>query len=259
MSNRHWPPSQLIELRSSGRRAQLLGLSTDLIAESIRRDGGFESSLAEMAMEQLQAQPPGTVIDVGANIGSFAIALALNAPDFRLLCFEAQRLVAYQLAGAVALNGLASVHVFHQAVGDTLGDIEITAPDYAIEPNVGAMSLDSDINALRGATTQGARERVRMVTLDSLDVTDLRLSKVDVEGMELNVLKGSERLLARNGFPPILAECWQNDWFSDHRAALVAWFELHGYVLKQHGDNYLATHRSRPVRPQMPPVPRPWV
>ncbi|WP_214278586.1 hypothetical protein, partial [Escherichia coli] len=74
---------------------------------------------------------------------SFAIALALNAPDFRLLCFEAQRLVAYQLAGAVALNGLASVHVFHQAVGDTLGDIEITAPDYAIEPNVGAMSLDS--------------------------------------------------------------------------------------------------------------------
>lgn len=74
-------------------------------------------------MEQLQAQPPGTVIDVGANIGSFAIALALNAPDFRLLCFEAQRLVAYQLAGAVALNGLASVHVFHQAVGDTLGDI----------------------------------------------------------------------------------------------------------------------------------------
>ncbi|WP_214279265.1 hypothetical protein, partial [Escherichia coli] len=71
-------PSQLIELRSSGRRAQLLGLSTDLIAESIRRDGGFESSLAEMAMEQLQAQPPGTVIDVGANIGSFAIALALN-------------------------------------------------------------------------------------------------------------------------------------------------------------------------------------
>lgn len=257
MSADHWPPSRVIELRSHGRHARLLGLPTDLIAESVRISGGFESGLADIALTHLTKAGPGTVIDVGANIGTFAVPVAMAAPHCRILCFEAQRFVAYQLCGAVALNGLSHIHVHHLAVGAESGQIEVTMPDYAVEPNVGAMSLDPAVNALRGATTQGSREWVQMITLDSLDVSDLRLLKIDVEGMELAVLKGAEALLARNGFPPILAECWQNDWFNDQRVELESWLLAQGYALNKHGDNYLATHRSGPTRNGMPPAPPP--
>lgn len=243
---KNWPCSQLIELRSVGTRTTLLGLpASDLIAQAVQRDGGFEAGLAELAAAQLAGQAPGTVIDVGANIGTFAVPLALAAPQHRLMCFEAQRLVAYQLSGSVALNGLAQIHVHHLAVGDEVKAVEITMPDYAAEPNVGAMSIDAEVNALRGATTQGEREWVQMITLDSLAVDDLRLLKIDVEGMELAVLRGAARLLARNGYPPILAECWQNDWFDAYRVKMEAWFAEAGYELRKLGDNYLAVHQSR--------------
>lgn len=243
MNPNPWPSSRLIELRTHSEPAVLLGLpASDLIAQTVQSQGGFEAGLADMALARLAAQRPGTVIDVGANIGTFAIPLALAAPQSRVLCFEAQRYVAYQLCGAVVLNGLARIHVHHLGVGEQEGTIEVTMPNYAAEPNVGAMSIDPEVNALRGSTTQGERESVRMIALDSLDVTDLRLLKIDVEGMELAVLRGATGLLVRNGFPPILAECWQNAWFDAYRAKLEAWFRSMGYVIQKFGDNYLATH-----------------
>lgn len=242
MNADYWPPSQVVQLRSHGRHANLLGLPTDFIAEAVRAGGGFESGLADIALMHLAHPGPGTVIDVGANIGTFAVPVALAAPHCRILCFEAQRYVAYQLCGAVALNGLSRVHVHHLAVGDATHMLEVTMPDYAVEPNVGAMSLDPAVNALRGATTQGAREWVQMITLDSLELTDLRLLKIDVEGMELAVLRGARKLLERNGYPPILAECWQAGWFDAHRHELEAWLAAVGYELNTMGDNYLALH-----------------
>lgn len=246
MTHMRWPRSELLELRTSAGPATLIGLpATDLIAQSVRRHGGFEAGIVDLALSRLATEAPGTVIDVGANIGTFAIPLAMALPECTVLCFEAQRFVAYQLGGAAALNGLSRIHVHHLAVGEREGTAEITVPNYSVEPNVGAMSIDASVNALRGSTTRGERERVRFIALDSLDVADLRLLKIDVEGMELAVLKGASRLLERNRHPPILAECWQNDWFAPQRASLEGWFHDAGYQLYRFGDNYLATHPER--------------
>lgn len=239
-----WPVSDLIQSKLAGLR--FIGLpGKDLIAQRLRDDGSFEPELLALAATFLNAAGPGTVLDIGANIGSFALPVAAAFPHQNMVCFEAQRLVFYQLCGAVALNGLSNVDVRHAAVSDHAGLLEFAAPNYEVETNIGAMSLDARINGIRGACTQGAVERVQMIRLDDQPITDLRLLKVDVEGMELAVLRGAEALLARNNYPPILCECWNADWFEADRLALFAWFSQHGYQLQGLGDNFVATQMAR--------------
>jgi FkbM family methyltransferase len=240
-----WPASSLVQF-APGELRYIGFAQRDLIAQRLQACGTFEPEVVNAALRLLQQQPPGTVLDVGANIGSFSLPVAAANPGHRLICYEAQRLVAYQLCGAAALNGLSNIHVSHAAVAQQGGGtMQIAMPDYGLEANIGAMSADARINALRGACTRGVAEAVRVVCLDDLPVTDLRLLKIDVEGMELPVLRGAEALLARNGYPPIIFECWNADWFEADRLALFAWFARHGYQLQGLGDNFVATQMAR--------------
>lgn len=239
-----WPVSDLIRSRPGG--LCFIGLpGKDLIAQRLRDEGAFEPELLALASTALQTAGPGTILDVGANIGSFALPVATAFPQQNVICYEAQRLVSYQLCGAVALNGLSNVEVRHAAVSDHVGVLEFAAPDYEVETNIGAMSLDSRINVVRGACSRGANERVPVIRLDDLPLTDLRLLKVDVEGMELSVLRGAAALLQRNGHPPVLFECWNAEWFEVDRLALFTWFAEHGYGFHGIGDNYIATRLAR--------------
>jgi FkbM family methyltransferase len=234
-----WPRSQTIQATPAG--PCYIGLpQQDLIAQRLARDGAFEPELVALALALLGERPPGVVVDVGANVGSFALPLADRLPRHRLHCFEAQRLVAYQLCGAVALNGLAQVHVHHLAVGAQAGTVDITLPDYRVEGNLGALSLDARINRLRGACSVGAVEAVAMVRLDDLGLEDVRLLKIDVEGMELAVLEGAQALLGRCGWPPVVFESWSAPWYEGHHRALVAWLTGRGYEITSLGDNHVA-------------------
>lgn len=238
-----WPPSIPIRYRAHG--LVYLGYpDTDLIAQRLQEFGEFEAELVTQAMRLVTDSPPGSIIDVGANIGSFALPLAAAMPQHQLICFEAQRLVSYQLCGAAAMNGLSNVHVRHAAVGHLdRREVAIDVPDYGREANIGAMSIDARVNALRGSCTRAGVEAVRAVVLDELSLRDLLLVKIDVEGMELQVLQGAENLLKLNGYPPVLCECWSADWFAEDRQALLAWFSAKGYEVQALGDNLIATHR----------------
>lgn len=54
----------------------------------------------------------------------------------------------------------------------------------------------------------GGDRAIETKTLDSFNISNVGLIKVDVEGMEYNVLLGGIGTIVRNNFPPILFECW---------------------------------------------------
>ena len=139
------------------------------------------------ALDQL-TRPGITVVEVGANIGVHTIPLARKCAPGPLYCFEPQQRVFQVLCANLALNGIANALAHPDAVGEAAGEVVVPALDYEAQLNVGGVSMQP-------TGTPGAK--VRLITLDSLELSSLGLLKVDVEGFEPAVLKGARQTIAR--------------------------------------------------------------
>lgn len=144
---------------------------------------------------------PAFVVDAGANIGlvSIPIAARLLPRGGAVLAFEVQRMVHYALCAGAVLNDLENLFAYQQGLGATDGETFISRLDYASEQDHGTFSLLHQGEA--------RPEHIRIVALDSMGLPKLDLLKIDVEGMELDVLQGGRDTIAR--FRPW---CWIEDW-----------------------------------------------
>lgn len=144
---------------------------------------------AEVELLSLFVKPGDVFVDVGANIGTHTVALAKRVgPSGAVFSFEPQRLVQQVLCTNVTLNALTWVRTFHAAVGAAPGGITVPAVDYGQAGNFGGVALQ------RG----GAGDVVPVFTLDGLGLERCTLIKIDVEGMEAQVLAGARTTLERH-------------------------------------------------------------
>lgn len=185
------------------------------------------------------------VLDIGANIGVHAVALAeMVGPRGRVHSFEAQRIVFQMLAGNLALNSLENVTCYHKAVGAAPGRIEIPQFDYAKPLSFGSVEFGpaqrEQIGQPRGADPSRV-EHVEVVTVDGLALPAVHLMKVDVEGMEIDVLRGAAKTIARDR-PILFVEYLKAD-----RKDLAAWLLAAGYRLFPHNHNWLCLPRGSSV------------
>jgi FkbM family methyltransferase len=133
-------------------------------------------------------RPGQSVFDIGANIGAHTIAFAaIVGPLGHVTAFEPQRVIFQILNANAALNGLTAVTTKAIALGSAAGAIKVPPLNYAGEANFGGLSLE-------GATVG---EEVPLLTFDSLAVAACDFVKIDVEGMEIEVLKGMGETIAR--------------------------------------------------------------
>ena len=145
------------------------------------------------------------VVDAGANIGlvSIPVAQEIKARGGVVHAFEVQRLLFYALCGSAALNDLDNLRVYNQAVGATAGSVNAGQPDYGTPQDFGLYSLTNPIHGAAGET-------VKMVPIDALGLPRLDLLKIDVEGMEPDVLRG-----AQNAIREFSPWCWVEYWKVD--------------------------------------------
>lgn len=131
----------------------------------------------------------GTAVDVGANIANHTLWLALVC-KLDVVAIEPRDTALAKLRANLELNGLTDrVPVHAIALGDAEGAAEHIGK--------GRMKVGSGAVPVR--------------TLDSLDVRDVRLLKIDVEGMEQSVIRGGMETIARDK-PVIYAEAWDDDY-----------------------------------------------
>jgi len=247
------PPANVIDTASG---KYLLLATRDLISTKLYQTGVWEPFTTHIAKLFLAARPSnGIVIDAGANLGAFAVSLGQAlAADMTMHCFEAQRIVFYQLCANVVLNRFANVHPYNIALGSAADWIDVPVPDYANDQNVGGVSLSAEVRGLRNelATDKigSASEKVEMRTLDSFGFTEVRLLKIDVEGMEWDVLQGAKETLAHSAYPPMLLEIWNKDKrpaFTGHVERLLGYITGLGYSYQVLGDLCIAQYRGRPT------------
>lgn len=148
-----------------------------------------EHSEPEIALFRQFLRPGMTAVDVGANIGTHTVPFAQSVgPSGRVLAFEPQGVLHQVLCGNAALNKCGNVTAEHKALGAQTGTVVVPWLDYAREGNFGALEL--------GAWTQG--DAVPVTTLDSYALDACHLIKIDVEGMERDVLEGARAAISRH-------------------------------------------------------------
>jgi FkbM family methyltransferase len=155
------------------------------IGKSLDKYGEF--SEGEVAVFRKILAEGDVVVEAGANIGAHTLALAkLVGPSGKIFAFEPQRLVFQTLCANVALNSLSNVECQNVAVGVAAGEIVVPWLAPEDETNFGGLGL--------GEYKTGEPRDV--IALDGLSLPECRLLKIDVEGMELDVLQGAAELIS---------------------------------------------------------------
>src|SRR4051812_33524239 len=143
---------------------------------------------SEISLLQRFIKAGDTVMDVGANIGTHTVAFSkMVGESGSVLVFEPQRLLFQLLCGNVAINCLTNVRCLQKAAGYSNDIAKIPALSPHESHNFGAVSI-------RNGEIGG--ENVEVVTIDSLALKSCRLIKIDVEGMEPEVIGGALNTIA---------------------------------------------------------------
>ena len=147
-----------------------------------------EFSEGEVALFRRIVKPGSVILDLGANIGAHTVALAklLDRTGW-VIAFEPARLTFQLLCANVALNNLFNVRCHHAAVAETRGTIRVPVLEPTTRQNFGGLDLRN--------TTKG--EPTPQTAIDDLDLQRCDFIKVDVEGMEIQALKGAAKTIGR--------------------------------------------------------------
>jgi FkbM family methyltransferase len=176
----------------------------DLISTHLKQEL-YENDIHQLSLKLLMDAPEGVVLDIGANLGTFCIPLAKKVSKHTYHAFEPQRIIHYQLCANTFINGLDNIHCHNFGLSDKEERMVLTMPDYANEGNIGAFSMDKEVRKNDyECKTEGVKEPLVVFTLDSGAHKNVRLIKIDVEGHELEVIKGGIKTIKANNYPPII-------------------------------------------------------
>jgi FkbM family methyltransferase len=184
-------------------------------------------------------------IDCGANIGVHTIEWAKEMTGWgSVVAVEAQERIYYALAGNVALNNCFNARAVLAAVAAENGTLRVPRPDYQQPGSFGSLELrQSAANQFIGQQidySDAAMVEVRAIALDSLGAARVDLIKIDVEGMEAEVLAGARAILASH-HPILLVE-----WIKASKEAIAGTLSPLGYTIFEIGINLLAVHNDDP-------------
>lgn len=169
-------------------------------------------------------KPGDTVLDIGANIGTHTVAFAtFVGPSGQVISFEPQRLVYQCLCANIALNSLMNVIAFQMGVGRQPGVLQLPPLDYMRPQNFGGVGLSAEETG----------ETVNITSLANYNPGQCALIKIDVEGMELDVLQGAAPLIS--AYRPVL---YVENNIPERSEPLVAYLQTLGYHLYWHLSPY---------------------
>jgi FkbM family methyltransferase len=153
----------------------------------------------EIELLQRFVQPDSRIADVGANQGIYTLFLARLASRGHVYAFEPDPTLFSSLQANVRRNHVENVTLFNAAAASEPNRLTLQPGRL----NRGDNRIISDVSAGAGTI------EVEAIALDQvIPSSGLDLLKIDVQGFELNVLRGATQLLQQNYALVILLEFW---------------------------------------------------
>ncbi len=187
-------------------------------------------------------------IDCGANIGVHTIEWAQLMCDWgHVYSFEAQEPIYYSLCGTIILNGCFNVTAKNIALGDSNSEIGIPKLNYYKNSSFGSLEIKKRPNNewIGQEIDYSDTYNVKLRTIDSFKFERVDLMKIDVEGMEEEVFRGSLETIKK--YNPVI--------FFEHSKSnkmelenILKDFE---YNIQCMGNNELAIHKDSPIKINM--------
>ena len=191
------PPSfrRAFELSPSRSGAIFHHPGSDLIGTALKIYGEWAHNEIELLLSLIDFGC--CVYDVGAFVGTHSLAFAERVgPSGKVFAFEPNKFSFWLLAMNTCTERRANIRSFNLAIGASNGFVKSVSSD---KTNLG-------LSVLQETADEFDRDGVLLKSLDSLGLdSDPSLIKIDVEGMELDVLEGAAVTIARSR-PFIYAE-----------------------------------------------------
>ena len=191
--------------------------SDQFISKALFLGGSFEYEVINRAIdllvkhEILQPKNEGLLLDIGANIGTVCVSLLRRKVFSGALAFEPHPGNFELLQKNVKQNGLAErVQAFPMGLSSQNGELVFElSPDNSGDHRI---RMDDEAQSVLFDEAERQISRVPVSTLDELvkdagvNISDIRLIWMDVQGHEWHVLAGAESVL-NHGIPTVL-EFW---------------------------------------------------
>lgn len=172
------------------------------------------------------------IVDIGAGLAEYCWLL----PFKHAYAFEPNKTMTYKIhANAVLHNRVEEIDTFQCLLSDKPEDV----------------NYDGFLTEVGGHSCyhKDKEQVVHSTVLDSFNIDNIGLIKIDVEGMEEKVLRGGIGTIIRSNYPPILFECWDvgySGMTQEKHDSLFNYLKSLGYEILEHwGDfeTHLAIHK----------------
>ena len=185
----------------------LMFIPESRVAKDYFNTGYYERGYIDWINSNGYIKPDKNVIDIGAHIGFYTIALAEKAKH--VYSFECSPKSFNYLCSNIALNNKDyNVSKYNYALTNNILN-ETNVNYYIRDPNDGGgngiTKFEYDI------VNNTPFIKVPTKTLDSFEITNVNFIKIDVEGHEKEVLQGAVKTIMENDYPKILFESWDID------------------------------------------------
>lgn len=190
--------------------------STD-IGGNLYKGYGFESKEIDISCKYIN--PGSTVLDIGANIGLHALNFSAVTKNGLVIACEPQPKTFNILEKNIQQNNITNIIPLNVAIADVanIADFYVMSDDaYSSLIDIGRKTLDEKIKVL-------------CTTIDGLlGEINVDFVKIDVEGLELSVLRSMSSLLKRS-CPVVFCEIYKGKVESYNPRDIISYLEDMGY------------------------------
>ena len=168
-------------------------------------------NLEELNFLRARTPAAGVFVDVGANVGTYAMVLARHVgPGGKVIAIEPHPITHARLAFNRAASGFAQVTLVAAAAGPSDGELMIETDG----DNLGASHIVT--GELSGRAIKVSSLRLQQI-LEQAGVTHVDALKIDVEGYEDRVLTGFFKQAPASLWPRavVIEHLSRNEWLED--------------------------------------------